>query len=252
MNRAAEQQIATLARWIDDASYVVGLTGAGVSTESGIPDFRSGGGLWAEADPEKVASIGGFLADPEGFYRFWGRKHPVFTDAQPNVAHRVLAELEARGLLHALITQNIDGLHFKAGSEKVLEVHGSLRTASCIACRRPEPIESVFEEATRRAPTCMTCGGLVKPDVVLFGEMLPPAFEAGQKEVDRADLLLVFGSSLEVFPVADLVPRAKQVGSKIVLVNREPGAFAGIADLIVLGELGEAMHRLGRELGFER
>lgn len=248
MRGAVGPEVATLAQWIEDASYVVALTGAGVSTDSGIPDFRSGGGLWAEVDPEKVASIGGFLSDPEGFYRFWGRKHPVFTDARPNVAHRVLAELEARGLLHALVTQNIDGLHLKAGSERVLEVHGSLRTASCIACRRPEPIESVFEEATRRTPTCLHCGGLVKPDVVLFGEMLPPAFEASQLEVDRSDLLIVLGSSLEVFPVADLVPRAKQAGSKVVLVNREPGPFAGLADLVVRGELGTAMQQLGHAL----
>lgn len=228
---------------------MVALTGAGVSTESGIPDFRSAGGLWENTDPMRVASIQGFLDDPEGFYRFWREKFAALTHAEPNVAHRVLATLEGRHKLASVITQNIDGLHRKAGSQRVHEVHGSFQRARCLRCGTNYPISEVFEQSRRwEVPHCDMCGGLIKPDVVLFGEMLPDAFQLATRDVSQADTLLVLGSSLEVHPVAGLVPQAKASGASVVLVNRDEGPYDQLADLVVQGELGELMRAVESRL----
>lgn len=243
--------VGRLASWIRDARHAVALTGAGVSTESGIPDFRSpGGGLWNDVDPMEVASIDGFHEDPAKFYRFWRSKFAALTAAEPNVAHRVLAALEARGRLQTVVTQNVDGLHGRAGSRRVVEVHGTFQTASCLHCGDRKPIHEVFELIDRDGlPSCATGEGLYKPDVVFFGEMLPASFQEGEAEVRRADLLLVLGSSLEVYPVADLVPAAKASGARVVILNRDPGPFDARADLVVHDQLGVTMSRLAAELG---
>jgi NAD-dependent deacetylase len=244
-----DAQLEALVDMLLGAQRAVALTGAGVSTESGIPDFRSAGGLWGQHDPMRVASIQGFLQDPQGFYRFWSDNLRGLVHAAPNVAHRVLVDLEAKQRLVSVITQNIDGLHSTAGSTRVHEVHGTFRRARCLRCATSYPIEDVFDEVRRgRVPQCDHCGGMVKPDVVLFGERLPPAFEEGAQDVAGADLLLVLGSSLEVYPVADLVPAAKASGARVVLVNREPGPFDHLGDLVVHGELGQVMGAVAKRL----
>jgi NAD-dependent deacetylase len=245
------ESVRELARLLEQAHHAVALTGAGVSTESGIPDFRSPeSGLWAMVDPLKVASIEGFLSDPVSFYQFWKERFSRLTEAQPNITHLLLARLEAQGLLKAVITQNIDDLHRRAGSKRILEVHGNYTRGLCIECRRPYEIETLFAKVEQEGvPRCDLCEGLLKPDVVLFGEILPPAFAESEAEIHRADLLLVLGSSLEVYPVADLVPQAKYCGARVVLINREPTPLDRLADLVIYSDLGPVMHRLGELLG---
>ena len=248
-----DEKLNRLAEWLTNARYAVVLTGAGVSTESGIPDFRSpGSGLWSQVDPMKVASIEGFLSNPKRFYEFWRWRFAKLTEAEPNVTHKVLAKLEAQGLLKAVITQNIDGLHKRAGSKRVLEVHGSYTRGVCVECREVCPIEDVFqkvEKSEEGVPRCDRCGGLLKPDVVLFGELLPPAFQEAELEVAKCDLLLALGSSLEVYPVAGLVPRAKYSGARVVIINRDPTEFDAIADLVIHAQLGPTMQKLAKLLG---
>ncbi|NOY93221.1 MAG: NAD-dependent deacylase [Deltaproteobacteria bacterium] len=240
-----------LASWLEAARHAIALTGAGVSTESGIPDFRGDDGLWADADPMQVASIDGFREDPARFWRFWADKFANLTDASPNVTHRVLAELEARGRVAGVVTQNIDGLHTRAGSQRVWEVHGSFRSTSCLVCGHADVVETTFRKVQAgRPPICSDCGALeVKPDVVLFGELLPPAFELARADIQQADLFLVLGSSLGVHPVADLVPEARRAGARIVVLNRDPGPYDDMADLVIHSRLGPLMGELSALLG---
>lgn len=241
--------VQSLAVRLREAQNAIALTGAGVSTESGIPDFRSASsGLWEKHDPMEVASIEGFRREPRKFYAFWGDRFAKLGEARPNVTHRALAELERAGIVQAVVTQNIDGLHGDAGSKRVLETHGSYRRARCIECGAvSELADALARVRDRRLPIC-ECGGLIKPDVTLFGEDLPPVFAEAQTLVQNADLLLVLGSSLEVYPVAGLVPDAKRAGAFVAIVNREPGRFDAIADLLIHGELGPTMGALLREL----
>ncbi len=244
--RDCQRKISRLALWIKGAQKALALTGAGVSTESGIPDFRSPkSGLWKIYDPARVASLSGFLKDPEGFYRFWTARFAAIDRAEPNITHQLLAELETRGFLHGVITQNIDGLHHRAGSQRIFEVHGSYRRGICYGCRETYPIEKVFEQVQKGSvPRCQGCSGLLKPDVVLFGELLPEDFKQAAQTVAEADLLIVLGSSLEVHPAASLVPRAKLHGARIAILNREETSFDSIADLVIHAELGLCMRAL--------
>jgi len=250
LSQSLENRLAQLARWIEQARCALALTGAGVSTESGIPDFRSPeGGLWQEADPAQVASVSGFLKDPEGFYKFWTARFAALGRARPNITHRLLAQLEAQGLLCGVITQNIDGLHSLAGSQRVFEVHGSYRRGICYGCHRGYPIETVFEQVNAGLiPRCRSCQGLLKPDVVLFGELLPEDFTRATQAVAQADLLIALGSSLEVYPVAQLAPQAQSHGAHLVIVNREETPYDGLADLVIHAELGQAMRQLRKLL----
>lgn len=238
-----KHQLEELAQMLLEARYAVALTGAGVSTDSGIPDFRSAGsGLWHQVNPMQVASIEGFYSDPQRFYEFWRWRFAKLSSAAPNITHELLAELESRRIIHAVITQNIDDLHRKAGSRRVLEVHGNFTRGLCVACRKPYAIQEIIARVERAGiPRCDDCGQLLKPDVVLFGEWLPPAFEDAIAEVERSDLLWVLGTSLEVYPVADLVPLAKRQGAKIILLNREPTPFDKIADLCIHSDLAPVM-----------
>lgn len=242
-------ELAELAARLRRARSAVALTGAGVSTDSGIPDFRSPtSGLWETHDPMRVASLAGFQREPRAFYAFWGERFAKLGEARPNVTHHALVALERAGWLSAVITQNIDGLHTEAGSTRVVEVHGNYRQARCIECGRARPLEEVLAQvAAGRLPIC-ECGGLVKPDVTLFGEDLPPAFAEAEALAQAADVLLVLGSSLEVHPVAGLVPRAHERGAFIAFVNRQPSAYDAIADVVVHADLAPTMQTLADAL----
>ena len=195
-----------LASLIRDRQPCVVLTGAGVSTESGIPDFRSATGIWAEVDPLEVASIQAFRRNPERVWAFYRDRIALLGDAEPNAGHRALAELEQHGYVRAVVTQNVDGLHARAGSREVVEVHGSIRSAQCPGCLWEERADAVLAQLDERAvPVCPRCGRPLKPGVVLFGELLPAAaLERATEQARSAELVLVVGSSLEVWPVAGL------------------------------------------------
>jgi NAD-dependent deacetylase len=229
-----------LAKLILDAQPCVVLTGAGVSTESGIPDFRSATGIWARFDPMEYATISAFRSDPAKVWEFYAKRLAVLAEAQPNAAHLALAELERRGLVEAVITQNVDRLHEQAGSQDVIEVHGSIHTASCLACGHREPFERVVELLP--VPGCERCGAVLKPDVVMFGELMPEAqLERAFELVRRAALLLVVGSSLEVYPVAGLPEEALGSGARLAIVNKGPTPFDRRAEVVVDAQAGETL-----------
>lgn len=239
------------ARLLQEAGRAWALTGAGVSTPSGIPDFRGPQGLWRTHNPEEVSTLEGFQRDPRAFYAFWLWRFQAMRQAQPNPVHRFLAALEARGLLRGVITQNIDGLHQRAGSRRVLEVHGHVRSASCLSCRASYPMEWVAAEVERTGLARCGCGGLVKPDVVLFGEPVTPDFAVAQRELAEADLLFVLGTSLTVWPVAGLVPFAVSRGAQLLIANAEPTPYDAYADVLLRGDLVEAVSLLARALEVE-
>jgi NAD-dependent deacetylase len=210
-----------------------------MSTESGIPDFRSPSGIWAEVDPFEVASIQAFRRDPERVWSFYRTRIRSLLDAEPNAGHRALAELERRGLVEAVITQNIDTLHSRAGSIEVVEVHGSIRSAECLGCLWTQGTEGVLEQLEQHpAPLCAHCGEILKPGVTLFGELLPAgAMERATALARGAGLMLVVGSSLEVWPVAGLPLEARA----IAIVNRGPTALDDRAVLKIDAPAGETL-----------
>jgi NAD-dependent deacetylase len=236
-----------LAELLREAGSCVVLTGAGVSTESGIPDFRSPTGVWARYDPMEYATIDAFLASPAKVWEFYGMRLAALGQAEPNHGHRALAELEARGWVRALITQNVDGLHARAGSREVVEVHGSLRDAVCLDCGRRVPMEDAV--ALLPEPPCPSCGRTLKPGVVMFGELLP------QVAIDRAfrlaagtRLLLVVGSSLEVYPVASLPAETLAAGGRLAIVNRGGTPVDARASVVIDGGAGETLCALADRL----
>ena len=215
--------VGRLAALIRESASTVALTGAGISVPSGIPDFRSPGtGLWTKVDPMKVAHIDAFHRDTAEFWRYYRPRFQMLGDRKPNPAHDALAELERRGLLDAVVTQNIDRLHRAAGSERVIEVHGSIATSSCTSCGASyglEEVDDLFEEDG--VATCRGCCGKVKPDVVLFGELLPETAMAEAQELCAgADLLLCVGSSLEVYPVAGLPELTLAGGGAVAVITK--------------------------------
>jgi NAD-dependent deacetylase len=232
-------EAAALAGLIRAQQPCVALTGAGISTESGIPDFRSASGIWARFDPMEVATIDAFRRRPEAVWEFYAARLDVLDGARPNAGHLSLAELERRGLLAAVITQNVDTLHAQAGSREVVEVHGSIRRADCLACGREEPGAAVLEQLRKRAvPLCPECGAVLKPGVVMFGELLPEGELArAERLAQDAELVLVVGSTLEVWPVAGLAERAR----RLAIVNRGPTAFDHRADLRIEGGAGDVL-----------
>jgi NAD-dependent deacetylase len=233
-----------LAELITTRQPCVVLTGAGVSTESGIPDFRSPTGLWAEVDPMEYASLRAFREDPVKVWSFYAKRVDMLTGAEPNDAHRALAELERRGLVSAIVTQNIDLLHTRAGSKDVVEVHGSIRTGSCPGCGAVHPLD----ESMLPLPRC-ECGGILKPDVVFFGELLPRAAIDRAYELARsAALMLVVGSALEVQPVAGLPFDTLRTGGALAIVNRGPTALDAKATLKLDGSAGELLPQLAAVL----
>jgi NAD-dependent protein deacetylase/lipoamidase len=234
---------AELAELIRARQPCVVLTGAGVSTESGIPDFRSPTGLWAQVDPMEYGSIEAFRRDPVQVWSFYKPRVAMLTEAEPNAGHLALAELEQLGFVQAVVTQNIDLLHERAGSREVVEVHGSIRTSTCPGCGKRYPLERVLELlAASDAPACPSCGGILKPDVVFFGELLAPAaIDRAFELARRARLLLVVGSALEVYPVAGLPLETTGAGGELAIVNRGPTAFDAAASLRIDGSAGEVL-----------
>jgi NAD-dependent protein deacetylase/lipoamidase len=230
---------AKLAALIVERQPCVVLTGAGASTESGIPDFRSESGIWAEVDPLEVASLRAFRTDPARVWGFYRDRIGLLRDARPNAAHHALAELESRGLVEAVVTQNIDLLHTRAGSREVVEVHGSIGSAQCLACLWTQPANDALAQlAESSVPTCRHCGAVLKPGVVLFGELLPAGpMERATQLARGARLVLVVGSSLEVWPVAGLPLEAQA----FAIVNRGPTALDGEALMKIDGRAGETL-----------
>jgi NAD-dependent deacetylase len=241
--RAESRPAENLARLIRERQPCVALTGAGISTESGIPDFRSPTGIWASYDPMEYATIQAFRRDPVKVWDFYGKRLGVLEDARPNAAHLALAELERLGLLEAVITQNIDRLHELAGSRDVLEVHGSIRTFVCLACGTRATLDEVVALLENEpAPPCPSCGSILKPGVVMFGELLPAAeLERAYELAQGAGLLLVVGSSLEVHPVAGLPLETLAAGGEVAIVNQGPTPLDSRATLKIEAAAGETL-----------
>ena len=243
-----EERIEAARRWVQAATRIVALTGAGISTDSGIPDFRGPQGVWTK-DPkaEKLSNIHYYVSDPEVRRLAWKSRleHPAWR-ATPNAGHRALVELERRQQLHALVTQNIDGLHQQAGSsaERVIEVHGTVHEVVCLQCEWRGPMQSALDRvrAGEEDPPCTMCGGILKSATVSFGQALVPEVIArAMQAAEDADVLLAVGTSLQVYPVAGMIPIAKAAGARVVIINAEPTAFDGVADAVVTNPIGIAL-----------
>lgn len=237
------ENIAKLKEWVDGSDNIVFFGGAGVSTESNIPDFRSVDGLYNQEydyPPETILSHTFFMRNPEEFYRFYKNKM-LLLDAKPNAAHLKLAELEAKGKLKAVVTQNIDGLHQAAGSKVVYELHGSVHRNYCMKCHKFFGPEYMAE--AEGVPKCDACGGMIKPDVVLYEEGLENDVISGAvNAISRADVLIIGGTSLVVYPAAGLIDYYR--GSKLVLINKSTTPRDGIANLIINDSIGKVFSEL--------
>jgi len=240
--------IERVASWVAHARSVVVLTGAGISTDSGIPDFRGPQGVWtANPAAEKQSTLQNYLADAQVRQAAWRSRiaSPLWV-AQPNRGHRALLELEKRGKLHALITQNVDELHQQAGHapDRIIEVHGTMRRAMCWGCGERTPMQDVLERVRGGEcdPRCLACGGILKSDTISFGQALVPAvIERAMTAAAEADLLLAVGSTLQVYPVAGVVPTAKDAGALVVIVNNQPTPMDPLADALLRGPIAELL-----------
>jgi NAD-dependent deacetylase len=238
-------------QWISAASRIVALTGAGISTESGIPDFRGPQGVWTtNPKAERLSNIHSYMSDPEVRRLAWQSRidHPAWR-AAPNAGHRALVDLDRRGTLHAVVTQNIDGLHQHAGHapDKVIEVHGTMREVMCMACAWRGPMGPVLDRvrAGEDDPACERCRGILKSATISFGQALDPdVITRAMRAAQRADLLLAVGTSLKVYPIAGAVPLAKAAGARVVILNAEPTPFDEIADAILREAIGEVLPAL--------
>jgi NAD-dependent deacetylase len=250
---ASSEAAVRLAALLREARSAVVLTGAGISVPSGIPDFRSPGtGLWEKVDPMEVAHIDAWRRDPDRFWSFYAQRFASLVDRRPNAAHRAVAELERRGLVRAVVTQNVDRLHRLAGTERLVEVHGSIDWSVCLQCGGRTSLEQVIEQlgAADGAPECLACVAPLKPDVVLFGELLPERAMAEAHELAAAaDLMVCIGSSLEVFPVAGLPGVTLGAGGRLALVTQGPTPYDREAEVKLEGdvvdELGAVLAALG-------
>ena len=246
--RPVTNQLDAVRTWISAAQRVVVLTGAGISTDSGIPDFRGPRGVWTlNPKAEKMSDIRYYVADPEVRRLSWQSRlaHPAWT-ARPNLGHQAIVSLERRGKLHALVTQNIDGLHQRAGTapELVIEVHGNLHQAICLSCGWKGPMQAVLDRvrAGEQDPACEECDGILKSDTISFGQALvPEVIDRALRAAAGCDLLLAVGSTLQVYPVASAVPLAKDAGARLVIMNAQPTQFDDIADAVLRMHIGEAL-----------
>jgi NAD-dependent deacetylase len=248
-------EIAKVSDWICESRSAIVLTGAGISTESGIPDFRSPGGVWSKY---RTVYYDQFLERADARHEYWRQKcemHREFADAQPNVGHQVLARWEAAGRIRGVITQNIDGLHQLGGSQRVLELHGTAREAACIDCRARYEINPLVERflAQNRVPDCPSCGGPLKHATISFGQMLPADVLLEANRWGReCDLFLAIGSSLVVTPAADLPRSAKHRGARLVIINRDPTPLNSAADAALTTPIGETLATIDAELEARR
>ena len=244
-------EIENVRRWVEDAERVVVLTGAGISTDSGIPVFRGPQGVWTRnPTAEKLSNIHYYMADPEVRKASWqARMDHTAWNAQPNPGHRALAELERRGKLHALITQNIDELHQMAGNspDKVIEVHGTMRKVVCMGCGMTAPMQNALERvrAGEADPPCRDCGGILKSATISFGQALvPEVIESAMRVAEEADLFFAVGTSLQVYPIAGAVPAARAGGAKIVIMNAEPTPFDDIAHAVLRDSISQMLPKI--------
>lgn len=244
----AAEEIERAIALVDESDRVTVLTGAGISTDSGIPDFRGPKGLWTlDPDAEKMATLQHYVADSEIRKKSWRAKMDwVTTPQQPNAGHRALVELERRHKLAALVTQNVDGLHHEAGSnpEKIIEIHGTMREFGCLECGERGPIEEALERvrAGEEDPACRSCGGMLKSATISFGQAMVEADIQRAAEAARAcDLMLAIGSTLSVYPIASIVPIAKESGAALIIVNAEPTEMDSLADLTLPGSISEIL-----------
>lgn len=241
----------TVRGWIESSTRIVALTGAGISTDSGIPDFRGPQGVWTKnPKAERLSNIHDYMADPEIRRLSWQSRleHPAWS-AAPNAGHRALVSLERRGKLHALVTQNIDGLHQLAGSaaDKVIEVHGTMREVVCMACGWRGPMQSALDRVRggEADPPCERCRGILKSATISFGQPLVPAvIDRAMRAAEEGDLLLAIGTSLQVYPIAGAVPLAKSSGALVVIVNAQPTPFDKIADAVFRVPIAEVLPAL--------
>lgn len=245
------KQIEAARAFVDGARRIVVLTGAGISTDSGIPDFRGPSGVWTR-DPkaERLSNIRYYVSDPEVRKAAWrGRlTHPAWR-AQPNEGHRALVTLERLGKLHALITQNIDGLHQRAGNSDsvVVEVHGTLHQVICLDCGWKGPMQETLSRvrAGEEDPPCQTCGGMLKSDTISFGQpLVPEVIDRAMQAAEQADVLLAIGTTLQVFPAAAVVPAAKSAGARIVIINAQPTQFDDVADVVLRGSISGVLRQV--------
>ncbi|HEY9288564.1 MAG TPA: NAD-dependent deacylase [Candidatus Dormibacteraeota bacterium] len=249
MSAAIDADLGQAALLLEQSRSAVAFTGAGVSAESGIPVYRGEGGLWTKFDPYKVAHIDTFRADPAQYWSYSLQHRRA--DAQPNAAHRALAELEQQGRLSGLITQNTDGLHQKAGSSQVIELHGSSQSVVCLNCERRYPRAEIDRlNAQQCPPSCPDCGGrFLKPTVVMFGEALPAkALGDAQQLAMAADLMLIVGSSLQVYPAAGIPRLALEYGAELCIINAEPTPFDSVARIVIQGKAGEVLPAMMRRI----
>ena len=235
--------IKDVAGLLSNSKHAVVFTGAGISAESGIPTFRGANGLWSRYDPEEVASIQGFMRNPKAFWAF-ARELIVKTKAKPNAGHYAIAELERMGIIKAVITQNIDMLHQKAGSKRVLELHGSLKYVDCLKCGKTYEWEEIVDKIDDIK--CENCGSMnLKPRIVFFGEQLPrDVLNEAIREAEKSDVFIVVGSSLQVYPAASLPFIAKENGAKLVLINKDPTDKDWLFDIVVYGKAGEILPKI--------
>lgn len=249
MKTAADLQVSQLTMLLAGARSVVAFTGAGISAESGIPIYRGAGGLWTKFDPYKVAHIETFRADPSQYWSH-SRDHRR-SGAEPNPAHHALVDLERQRRLRAVITQNTDGLHQKAGSSEVIELHGSSHSVVCLDCEQRFPRPEIDRlNAEHCPPSCPACGGgFLKPTVVMFGEALPmAALRRAQDFAVAADLMLIVGSSLQVYPAAGIPRLAREHGAELCIINAEPTPFDSAASMVIHGKAGELLPEIVRRL----
>jgi NAD-dependent deacetylase len=244
-------RIELVKHWVRASRRIVALTGAGISTESGVPDFRGPQGVWTKnPKAERLSNIHYYMSDPEVRRLAWQQRlaHPAW-HAIPNAGHRALADLERAGKLHALITQNIDGLHQRAGNSpgKVIEVHGTVHEVVCMSCGRRQPMQSVLARlrAGEDDPACSECGGILKSATISFGQALvPEVIDRAMQAAAEGDLFFAIGSTLQVYPVAAAVPHAKATGIRIIIINAEPTQFDDIADVVIQERIGDVLPTL--------
>jgi NAD-dependent deacetylase len=246
-----DETLRAVRRWIDEAECVVVLTGAGISTDSGIPDFRGPKGVWTKnPEAEKMATIQHYMAEPEIRRRSWQQKLEMAGAArEPNAGHRALVALHERGKLHTLITQNVDGLHQDAGipPEIVVEIHGTLREFICMKCGDRGPMELALERvrAGEEDPACQRCGGILKSATISFGQgLVAEDLERAERAANACDLIIAIGTTLSVYPIAGVVPVAKRTGARVVILNAEPTAMDDLADAVLQGGISDILPRM--------